>query len=103
MLQLRLQVEALQKDYAAKLSTMGQMVVGVVLSIPMEGALSMALERDPQLLECAFSKNIILTFSTSLPAILKGLAMTIQQAAELYKRFTTCIDSSTTSATTSLA
>ena len=34
----------------------------------------------PQLLEYAFSKNIILTFPTSLLAILNGLAMTIQQA-----------------------
>ena len=40
----------------------------------------MALERDPDLLEYAFSKNIILTFPTSLLAILKGLAMSIQQA-----------------------
>ena len=77
------------------------MVDGVVLFIPVEGALSMALERDPQLLEHAFSKNIILTFPTSLLAILKGLAMTIQQeeiaknideiqaqAVELHKRRT---------------
>ena len=77
-----------KKDYAGKLS-----------------ALSMALERDPQLLEYAFSKNIILTFPTSLLAILKGLAMTIQQAeiaknideiqaqaVELHKRFSTFID-----------
>jgi DNA recombination protein RmuC len=55
-------------------------VDGVVLFIPVEGALSMALERDPQLLEYAYSKNIILTFPTRLLAILKGLAMTIQQA-----------------------
>ena len=68
-------------------------------------ALSMALERDPQLLEYAFSKNIILTFPTSLLAILKGLAMTIQQAeiaknideiqaqaVELHKRFSIFID-----------
>ena len=65
----------------------------------------MALERDPQLLEYAFSKNIILTFPTSLLAILKGLAMTIQQAeisrnideiqknaVELHKRFLMFID-----------
>ena len=69
-----------KKDYAGKLSALGQVVDGVVLFIPVEGALSMALERDPQLLEYAFSKNIILTFPTSLLAILKGLAMTIQQA-----------------------
>jgi len=89
-------------------------VDGVVLFIPVEGALSMALERDPQLLEYAFSKNIILTFPTSLLAILKGLAMTIQQAeiaknideiqaqaVELHKRFSPSSTSSTTSATTS--
>ena len=69
-----------KKDYAGKLSALGQVVDGVVLFIPVEGALSMALERDPQLLEYAFSKNIILTFPTSLLAILNGLAMTIQQA-----------------------
>ena len=94
-----------KKDYAGKLSALGQVVDGVVLFIPVEGALSMALERDPQLLEYAFSKNIILTFPTSLLAILKGLAMTIQQAeiaknideiqaqaVELHKRFFTFID-----------
>ena len=94
-----------KKDYASKLSTLGQVVDGVVLFIPVEGALSMALERDPQLLEYAFSKNIILTFPTSLLAILKGLAMTVQQAeitrnideiqvqaVELHKRFLLFID-----------
>lgn len=94
-----------KKDYAGKLSSMGQVVDGVVLFIPVEGALSMALERDPDLLEYAFSKNIILTFPTSLLAILKGLAMSIQQAeiasnieeiqsnaVELHKRFLTFID-----------
>ena len=94
-----------KKDYASKLSALGQVVDGVVLFIPVEGALSMALERDPQLLEYAFGKNIILTFPTSLLAILKGLAMTIQQAEiaknideiqgqalELHKRFLLFID-----------
>jgi DNA recombination protein RmuC len=94
-----------KKDYAGKLGALGQVVDAVVLFIPVEGALSMALERDPQLLEYAFSKNIILTFPTSLLAILKGLAMTIQQAeiaknieeiqsnaVELYKRFVTFVE-----------
>jgi DNA recombination protein RmuC len=94
-----------KKDYASKLGALGQIVDAVVLFIPVEGALSMALERDPQLLEYAFSKNIILTFPTSLLAILKGLAMTIQQAEisknieeiqsnaiELHKRFLTFTD-----------
>ena len=94
-----------KKDYASKLSALGQVVDGVVLFIPVEGALSMALERDPDLLEYAFSKNIILTFPTSLLAILKGLAMSIQQAeiatnieeiqnnaVELHKRFLTFVD-----------
>ena len=65
----------------------------------------MALERDPSLLEYAFEKNIILTFPTSLLAILKGLSMTIQQAEitknineiqknaiELSKRFSNFIE-----------
>jgi len=89
-----------KKDYASQLSEIGEVVDGVVLYIPVEGALSMALERDPYLLEYAFEKNIILTFPTSLLAILKGFSMTIQKAemtknineiqqmsTELYKRF----------------
>ena len=89
-----------KKDYANQLSEIGEVVDGVVLYIPVEGALSMALERDPYLLEYAFEKNIILTFPTSLLAILKGFSMTIQKAemtknineiqqmsSELYKRF----------------
>ena len=69
-----------KKNYSEKFSSKGQVIDGVILFIPVEGALSMALEKDPDLLEYAFSKNIILTFPTSLLAILKGLAMTIQQA-----------------------
>lgn len=46
-----------KKDYAGKLGALGQVVDGVVLFIPVEGALSMALERDPQLLEYPFSKT----------------------------------------------
>ena len=89
-----------KKDYSNQLSEIGEVVDGVVLYIPIEGALSMALERDPYLLEYAFEKNIILTFPTSLLAILKGFSMTIQKAemtknineiqqmsTELYKRF----------------
>ncbi len=94
-----------KKDYSNKLSSMGQVIDGVILFIPIEGALSMALERDPDLLEYAFRKNIILTFPTSLLAILKGLSMTIEQAliaknieeiqsnaVELYKRFSKFTD-----------
>ena len=65
-----------KKDYANQLNEIGEVVDGVVLYIPVEGALSMALERDPYLLEYAFEKNIILTFPTSLLAILKGFSMT---------------------------
>ena len=89
-----------KKDYSNQLSEIGEVVDVVILYIPIEGALSMALERDPYLLEYAFEKNIILTFPTSLLAILKGFSMTIQKAemtknineiqqmsTELYKRF----------------
>ena len=68
-----------RKDYATKLDSNTNTIDGVILYIPIEGALSMALERDPNLLEYALSKRIILTFPTSLIAILKGLSMTIQQ------------------------
>ena len=44
-----------KKDYANQLSEIGEVVDGVVLYIPVEGALSMALERDPYLLEYAFA------------------------------------------------
>lgn|GEM_PF-308074 len=94
-----------KKEYAKELGSLGQIVDAVVLYIPVEGALSMALERDPALLEYAISKDIILTFPTSLLAILKGLAMNIQQAklaqnideiqknaVELYKRYVTFTD-----------
>ena len=59
-----------------------------------------SLAAAPALTEYAFEKNIILTFPTSLLAILKGFSMTIQKAEmtknineiqqmsiELYKRF----------------
>jgi DNA recombination protein RmuC len=52
----------------------------VVLYIRVEGALSMALERDPYLLEYTSGKNIILTLPTSLLAILKGFSLTLQKA-----------------------
>jgi len=94
-----------KKDYANKPIEAGQVIDGVILYIPVEGALSMALERDPSLLEYAFEKNIILTFPTSLLAILKGFSMTIQQveitknineiqknAVELSKRFSHFIE-----------
>ena len=94
-----------KKDYSNQLSEIGEVVDGVVLYIPVEGALSMALERDPYLLEYAFEKNIILTFPTSLLAILKGFSMTIQKAemtknineiqqmsSELHKRFITFVE-----------
>ena len=50
-----------------------------MLFIRVEVALSMALKRDPQLLEYAFSKSMILISPISLLAILKGLEMVIQQ------------------------
>ena len=89
-----------KKNYSSRFSSKDQVIDGVILFIPIEGALSMALERDENLLKYAFDKKIILTFPTSLLAILKGLHMTIQQAKmaknideikanaiELYKRY----------------
>tara|TARA_Y100001968_G_C19450798_1_gene768445 strand:- start:5569 stop:6864 length:1296 start_codon:yes stop_codon:yes gene_type:complete len=89
-----------KKDYSNRGESIYNNIDVVILYIPIEGALSMALEYDISLLEYAFKKNIILTFPTSLLAILKGLSISIQQAeiskniddvhrnaSELYKRF----------------
>ena len=98
---VRLHIDSLsKKDYVSRMRGTGQLIEGVVLFIPVEGALSIALETDPGLIEYAFQKNIIVTFPTSLLAILKGLSLTIQQqevaenihaikdmAVELNKRF----------------
>ena len=69
-----------KKDYASRFKLNDQVVDGVILFIPIEGALSMALERDKNLLQDAFDKKIILTFPTSLLAILKGMSMVVKQA-----------------------
>ena len=87
------------KDYSSRFGK-DKAVDGVILFIPIEGALSMALERDPKLLQYAFDRKVILTFPTSLLAILKGMSMVIKQAETvrdikeilnnadiLYKRF----------------
>ena len=98
---VRQHIDALsKKDYVSRMRSTGQIIEGVVLFIPVEGALSIALETDPGLIEYAFEKSIIVTFPTSLLAILKGLSLTIQQqgvaenihaikdmAVELNKRF----------------
>jgi len=77
---VRLHIDSLsKKDYVARMRGSGQIIEGVVLFIPVEGALSVALETDPGLIEYAFQKSIVVTFPTSLLAILKGLSLTIQQ------------------------
>jgi len=98
---VRQHIDALsKKDYVSRMRSIGQVIEGVILFIPVEGALSIALETDPGIIEYAFEKSIIVTFPTSLLAILKGLSLTIQQqgvaenihaikdmAVELNKRF----------------
>lgn len=98
---IRMHVDSLsKKDYVSRLQGGNEVIDAVILFVPIEGALSIALENDPTLIEYGFQKNIILTFPTSLLAILKGLSLTIQQqevskniyiikdmAIELNKRF----------------
>ena len=81
------------KKDASKLSSLGQAVDGVVLFIPVEGALSMALERDPDLFGVRLQQEHHPDLPTSLLAILKGLAMSIQQAeiATTIERFRTML------------
>ena len=69
-----------RKDYSNNLRTMGVVLDGVIMFIPIEGALSMALSQDEKLLEYAFDRKVILTFPTSFLAILKNLSMNINQA-----------------------
>ena len=69
-----------RKDYSNNLRTMGVVLDGVIMFVPIEGALSMALSQDEKLLEYAFDRKVILTFPTSFLAILKNLSMNISQA-----------------------
>ena len=69
-----------KKDYSNNLSSMGLVLDGVIMFVPIEGALAMALSRDEKLLEYAFDKKVILTFPTSFLAILKNLSMNINQS-----------------------
>ena len=69
-----------KKDYSNNLRSLGSVLDGVIMFIPIEGALSMALSHDEDLLEYAFDKKIILTFPTSFLAILKNLSVNINQS-----------------------
>ncbi len=69
-----------KKDYSNNLRSMGVVLDGVIMFVPIEGALAMALSRDEELLEYAFDRKVILTFPTSFLAILKNLSMNINQA-----------------------
>ena len=53
----------------------------VILFVPGDAPLSLALEQDPQLFETALSRNIILASPLTLVAILKGLSLTWQEAS----------------------
>ena len=69
-----------KKDYSNNLRSMGVVLDGVIMFVPIEGALAIALSRDEELLEYAFDRKVILTFPTSFLAILKNLSMNINQA-----------------------
>tara|TARA_Y100001933_G_scaffold262879_1_gene322300 strand:+ start:1585 stop:2892 length:1308 start_codon:yes stop_codon:yes gene_type:complete len=69
-----------KKDYSNNLRSLGTVLDGVIMFIPIEGALSMALSHDENLLEYAFGKKIILTFPTSFLAVLKNLSVNINQS-----------------------
>ena len=69
-----------KKNYSNNQTRKGVVLDGVIMFIPIEGALAMALAHDEKLLEYAFEKKIILTFPTSFLAILQNLSMNIEQA-----------------------
>ena len=70
-----------KKKYSNNQTHKGVILDGVIMFIPIEGALAMALAHDENLLEYAFDKKIILTFPTSFLAILQNLSMNIEQAS----------------------
>ena len=72
--------ELSRKEYSNNQTNKGVILDGVIMFIPIEGALAMALSHDENLLEYAFDKKIILTFPTSFLAILQNLSMNIEQA-----------------------
>ena len=72
--------ELSKKKYSNNKTNKGVVLDGVIMFIPIEGALAMALAHDEKLLEYAFDKKIILTFPTSFLAILQNLSMNIEQA-----------------------
>ena len=72
--------ELSRKEYSNNQTNKGVILDGVIMFIPIEGALAMALAHDEKLLEYAFNKKIILTFPTSFLAILQNLSMNIEQA-----------------------
>tara|TARA_Y100000589_G_scaffold309134_1_gene326299 strand:- start:256 stop:1398 length:1143 start_codon:yes stop_codon:yes gene_type:complete len=72
--------ELAKKKYSNNRTNKGVILDGVIMFIPIEGALAMALAHDANLLKYAFDKKIILTFPTSFLAILQNLSMNIEQA-----------------------
>ena len=63
--------ELSSKSYAAEL---GRSVDFVVLFIPGESFLQAAIQRDPELLERAFNRNVVIATPSSLIALLKAVA-----------------------------
>ena len=72
--------ELSKKKYCNNKTSKGVVLDGVIMFIPIEGALAMALAHEEKLLEYAFEKKIILTFPTSFLAILQNLSLNIEQA-----------------------
>lgn len=97
---LRSHVTALSsRDYAKNLE--GK-VDYVICFVPADSMLSAALEADPELLEYAIAKKVVLTSPTSLVAVLRPVAITwvqvenaqrageiVEMGKELYGRLTT--------------
>jgi len=63
--------ELSSKSYAAEL---GRSVDFVVLFIPGESFLQAAIQRDPELLERAFNRNVVIATPSTLIALLKAVA-----------------------------
>ena len=68
-----------RKDYSAYIKSPRRAIDFVIMYVPYEGALQLALARDPKLLNEAFEKQVFITSQQNLMAILKIIQIAWRQ------------------------
>ena len=67
-----------KKKYQEYIQSNKLAIDSTILFIPIEGALSITADKDPNIISYALDRNIILAYPTSLICILKYLSMSLQ-------------------------